>query len=117
MTQLDLKCAEAAKDLAQIEDVDEKLINSALGVLQEQGVYACFLYLRAQGKEHAKKVSQKLYEFLKDTVGLESNPDNVLKPVGGLSKDLDQLLFARELLLQVLMYARYHIKAKPGGSL
>lgn len=116
MTQLDLECAKAGERLARIDGVDEKLLNSALAVLQEQGLYACFLYLRAQGKEHGTKVSQKLYDFLKDTVGLESDSDDVLKQVGKLSKDLDQLLFARELLLRVLMYARYHHKLKSGGS-
>ena len=121
MIQLDLRCAQAGERLARIDGVDEKLLNSALAVLQEQGLYACFLYFRAQGKAHATNMSNKMYEFLRGipTLNLEQNQGNVLSGVAELAKDLDSLLFARELLLQALMYARYHFKVinpKSGGS-
>jgi hypothetical protein len=116
MIQLDLKCAQAGQELAQIPGVDEKLLNSALAVLQEQGLYACFLYLRAQGKE-AIEVSKQLFGFLRNipSLHLTPNDDQMLEAVAQLSEDLDRLLFAREVLLQALTYARYHLKAKGGG--
>lgn len=120
MTQLDLECAKAGERLARIDGVDEKLLNSALAVLQEQGVYACFLYLRAQGNDPGKEISYQLYQFLSDLPALNlekvSDKNGVLSHVTKLAENLDSLLFARELLLQVLMYARYHLKLKSGGS-
>jgi hypothetical protein len=118
MTQLDLKCAQAGETLAQIKGVDEKLLNSALAVLQEQGLYACFLYLCAQGKKPARELSRKLFEFLRTNLSLDVmvNDTQMLNAIARLSENLDDLLFARELLLQTLIYARYHLKAKGEGS-
>lgn len=118
MTQLDLKCAQAGETLAQIERVDEELLNSALAVLQEQGLYACFLYLRAQGKKPATELSNKLFEFLCTipSLNLKANDAQMPNAIAQLSENLDNLLFARELLLQALIYARYHLKAKGEGS-
>lgn len=116
MTNLDVKCAEAGMKLIQVGGSDERLLNNALGVLQEQGLYACFLYLKAQGNAHASSMSDKLYEFLCGipALNLEKKRDDRLNEVAKLSDNLDNLLFARELLLQVLTYARYHLKAKWG---
>jgi len=123
MTQLDLKCAQAGETLAQIKGVDEKLLNSALAVLQEQGLYACFLYLCAQGKKPAtenpaRELSRKLFEFLRANLSLDVtvNDTQMLNAIARLSENLDDLLFARELLLQTLIYARYHLKVKGEGS-
>ncbi|MGQ9561840.1 MAG: hypothetical protein ACUVWA_15220 [Candidatus Oleimicrobiaceae bacterium] len=117
-TQLDLKCAQTGEQLAKIENVDEKLLNSTLAVLQEQGLYACFLYLKARRERHTNEMVRKMYDFLHSipTLNLPQNQDNELSAVATLTENLDNLLFARELLLQVLTYARYHLKAKSGGG-
>lgn len=124
MTNLDVKCAEAGMKLAQIGGSGERLLNNALGVLQEQGLYACFLYLQAQEKENGKKVGQELYMFLRkeidpsleETADSKNGQDKMLAQIAKLAENLDTLLFARELLLQVLTYARYHLKLKSGGG-
>ncbi len=64
MQNLDMECAKCGRELAQLDKVDEKILASALSVLEEQGVYACFLFLNAQGKEAGRKVSNKLASFL-----------------------------------------------------
>jgi len=111
---LDAACAVLGHELgtsAKKPKETENSITKALGVLEEQGVYAMFLYLHAREKE---RFSKSLVRFLRsDDVNLLGNtqkhePFNDLQ---NLAKSLDDLLFARELLHQVLVYARYHAKA------
>lgn len=110
MKNLDLACAELGSKLGQYKD-DEKLLTDALGVIEEQGVYAFFLFLEARGKGPGKETSKVCANFL-HAQGLLQNGDGVLD---ALKKDvatkLDTLLFARDLLRQSLIYARYHAKA------
>jgi len=50
MENLDLACAKLGQDLAELKvdgkPVKEEVFTAALGVLEEQGPYACFLYLK-----------------------------------------------------------------------
>jgi hypothetical protein len=114
MENLDLKCAELGKQFADIKDVDENLLRDALSVLEEQGVYAFFLYLEARGKQPGKAISRACVEFLQKTPSgslLMLAPDDVWQALQRLGEDLDKLLFARDLLRQALVYGRYHVKA------
>jgi hypothetical protein len=114
MQNLDMECAGLGRKLAQLEKVDEKTLTSALGVLEEQGLYACFLFLNAQRKEAGRNVSAKLAEFLQQTPAgspLLGNRE-LFTALQALAGDLDKLLFARDLLRQALVYGRYHAKAK-----
>ena len=111
---LDLACAKAGKTIAEQPPKGLKnLITSALAVLEEQGVYALFLYLKAHGKDIGKTVSEKLHDFLKKTPQrsplLEDEVD-ILSALRKLGEDLDNLLLARDLLRQTLVYARYHAR-------
>jgi len=114
MQNLDMECAKLGRALAQPEEVDEKTLTSALSVLEEQGLYACFLFLNAQRKEAGRKVSAKLAEFLQQTPAgspLLGNGE-LFTALQALAGDLDKLLFARDLLRQALVYGRYHAKAR-----
>jgi len=93
MIALDTKCAEYGNNIANISDNNETIINKSLGVLQEDGVYAFFLYLESRGNKE-KKVTSKV------------------------TKNLDHLLFTKNMLERTLVYARYHAKAlgKPIAS-
>jgi hypothetical protein len=117
MENLDLRCAELGKTLAQ--KADEKLLTDALSVLEEQGVYAFFLYLKARGKEPGAKVSDECRDFLKETPKekplLGNAQNDVFSGLQTLAADLDGLLLARDLLRQGLVYGRYHAKAGGGG--
>lgn len=117
MENLDLCCAKFGRILSTINGVDEKLLQDSLSVLEEQGLYAFFLYLKAHGKEPGKKVMAKCDTFLRDNpvIGQKfrvSTKTDVFDAVLGLSQSVDDLILARELLIQALIYARYHSKAK-----
>lgn len=113
---LDLACAKAGKTIAERPSKElENLITNALAVLEEQGVYALFLFLRAQGKEIGRTVSDKLHDFLKKTPKqstLLGNDSEIFAALQRLGKNVDDLLLARDLLRQILVYARYHARLR-----
>lgn len=95
----------------------ENTATKALGVLQENGVYACFLYLFAKEKDNGKQLSQQMCQLLND-VGLGDAPahseevSGVLRFVNEhISQDIERLLLAKEVLEQMLTYVRYGAKA------
>lgn len=112
MENLDLKCAQVGEQIGTA--AEEKILTDALGVLEEQGVYAFFLYLKAKNI----KISNQCLEFLKQTpedsplIPANNNSKDIFAMLQDLAKDLDKLLFARDLLLQVFVYSRYHAKIK-----
>jgi hypothetical protein len=117
MENLDLACAGLGFELAGIRNVEDKLITSALSVLEEQGVYAFFLYLlKARRGQPGGQISASCHAFLKKHPAtkplLTGNQQDVLVHIHEkLADDLDGLLLARDLLRQGLIYARYHAKA------
>ncbi|SHK67910.1 hypothetical protein [Rhodothermus profundi] len=117
MTNLDIRCAELGREITQISGIEEKSVNAALAVLEEQGPYAMFLYLQARHSNVAGDMSSKTLNFLQ---GIFHNrlagANDILEAIKKLSEDLDDLLFARDLLRTALSYARYHLKAKGGGT-
>jgi len=94
----------------------ENHITKSLGVLQEDGVYAFFLYQASRGereKKGAEELRNTARALLKEA-GIEAfqNANDPLAAVReNLANDLDQLLLAKRLLEQALIYARYHAKA------
>jgi hypothetical protein len=106
----------------------ETLITKSLGVLQEDGVYAFFLYLVSRGKkerEGADVIKGLAAGLLKEAQipAFQSYLDPLEAVRGGndgksrgLADDLDHLLLAKRLLEQALIYARYHAKALGGRS-
>jgi hypothetical protein len=110
MENLDLKCAEVGRELAGI--ADEKAFTSALGVLEEQGPYACFLYLKAREGQNGGKIVEKSTGLLRDVFRNQAQSTDGLAYIKSLANDLDKLLFARDLLRQMFIYARYHAKEK-----
>ncbi len=90
-------------------------VTKSLGVLQEQGVYACVLYLLAN---KYRTVLLPLYDLLKELPAFHSSPDlpkdakDVLKFYSdNVCNDLDRLLLVKDLYEQTLIYARYGAKA------
>lgn len=117
MTNLDIQCAELGRELAGISGMEEKILSAALTVLEEQGPYAMFLYIKARHDKVAGCVSKKSLDFMKQIFNEQLNQANdILGATKQLAEDLDNLLFARDLLRTALAYARYYLKAKSGGS-
>lgn len=126
VTNLDYLAATRAQEIikrtsakASARDVDTT-VTKALGVLQENGVYACFLYLLAKEKDIGGIVVDEMLEVLK---GLGWNkpssltPDVVLRHISeNVTHDLERLLLAKEVLEQTLIYARYGAKARDAGE-
>ncbi len=127
---LDQLCAEYGYQMAkQVHDALKKQaenhLTKSLGVLQEDGVYAFFLYQASRGEREKKgaiELSRLAGELLSgvpiapfDTRpalnALEAVRGDAAKKIRGLADDLDNLLLAKRLLEQALIYARYHAKA------
>lgn len=123
---LDRLCAEYGYKIAEqvhsaLKKSAENHITKSLGVLQANGVYAFFLYQASRGKKEqpgAKKLITLAAELLneKEVALLEetSEPLEAIRKAGGLADNLDDLLLAKRLLEQALIYARYHAKALGG---
>ena len=105
----------------------ENLATKALGVLQENGVYAVLLYLysRSEKREQplAKSIRIQLLELtrllkLSPPTGTKESPidakaEQALKFLtDDICNDLDSLLLVKQLWEQTLIYARYGAKAR-----
>ncbi len=138
ITNLDKLAAEKSQEIVSlsenIKDVNkpiealERLVTKTLGVLQEQGVYAMMLFLYSRTSSEKKVAEQGILPVLINT--LQSLPDfnstqniprnnsdreEVLKFYAEkITSDLNLLLLIRNLYEQILIYTRYHAKAKGG---
>lgn len=99
----------------------ENLVTKTLGVLQENGVYACVLYLQSRSdkdKKISNSVMKNLFEMtelieIKSSVAPSTDKlDFVSK---NICRDLDTLFFTKQLWEQILLYARYGAKAAKDG--
>ena len=82
-------------------------IDKALGVLSNDGVYAYYVYVKS------KKIDDIFLNELKQITEFISESERKLNQYffKNLSQNLNQLLFFREILEKILIYARYHAKA------
>jgi len=122
MPNIDYLCAERGRAIGTQQGVEESLINHALGVLQENGVYAMFLFCASRGDAHrqpATHIGTQCTDLLSDEgVALlpqgttYDNRQDLFIRLGELAGNLSRLLFAKDLLERTLTYARYHAKAQ-----
>lgn len=94
----------------------ENHITKSLGVLQEDGVYAFFLYQASRGsreKPGADKLTEQASALLREAgiQAFQNGADSLAAVRDRLAGNLDELLLAKRLLEQALIYARYHTKA------
>ncbi len=120
MNNLDRLAAQHAQQIINCRKADdiENIVTKALGVLQENGVYACFLYLLAKEKDNGKVVVTEMLKLL-DGLGFgwgkpaDDQAETILKHISDkVTVDLERLLLAKETLEQMLIYARYGAKAR-----
>ncbi len=126
MMNLDLEAAKTAQGIIKETTYNksnevENLITKTLGILQENGVYACilFLYSRTSNSDEAvNKVTRKqligMTELLDKNKKYEGDDkaDGVLEFLTTICNDLDMLLLTKQLWEQTLTYARYGAKAR-----
>jgi len=102
-------------------------IDKALGVLANDGVYAYYVFCKSKDKPGREQqpfteifvtnVIKKIGNYIDIKCRKEDNRTNNSKRDANevffekLSEDLNNLLFFKELLERVLIYARYHAKA------
>lgn len=120
---LDQLCAEYgyrfAEEVSKADDFNAKkaevLITKALGVLQEQGLYAFVLFCKSRPsgeRAGAEKIEASAKKLLKE-LNLINDGDFLeeLRKDKGLLTQLDDLTFAIQVLEKSLIYARFHAKA------
>jgi len=96
----------------------DNTITKTLGVLQENGIYACFLYLLAKEGDNGRVVVDEMLSLLEGLGFGWNKPSNddveeILKHITEkVTMDLERLLLAKETLEQMLIYARYGAKAR-----
>jgi len=98
----------------------ENLINKTLGVLQDNGVYACLLYLYSCSERGDNDIGGiirinllDILEYLSKTPPKGAQSKDMLQYFGAeICNDLDALLFTKQLWEQTLVYARYGTKAR-----
>ncbi len=129
MKNLDLIAAEAAQTIItntrgpKASEVDN-LVTKALGVLQENGVYAVLLYLYSRTSGTDKVVAEKAREkllSLTSELGLSepvsTRASDALKFLtDNICNDLDRLLLVKQLWEQTLIYTRYGAKARSAAG-
>jgi len=105
-----------AEEFEQNPKEGQSLITKALAVLQQQGLYAFGLFCKTETKAYS--ILQKALELFKDEnlKFIHNSELDDLSQLIELSKELDDLIFAIEVLEKTLIYARYHAKAMVKGS-
>ena len=127
MLNLDYRCMEYGQKIGKISDSNlENNLRKALGVLQEDGVYAMFLWLEKNASDirkelveffnkEDKKTKVKLINyFLDSNKSFSQNFDEFCRNLQEVAIDIDKLLFMKKLLERTLTYALYHAKSKEG---
>jgi hypothetical protein len=128
MKNLDLIAARTAQGIIQATQGQEaasvdNLVTKALGVLQENGVYAAMLYLYSRtstDKSIAEQVRPRLVSLASE-LGLrppeQRDASTILKFLTDtICNDLDRLLLVKQLWEQTLIYARYGAKARSAAE-
>jgi len=100
----------------------DNTITKALGVLQENGIYACALFLKSRSGDEKNRADVLMDEILNLLEGLgfgwgmpsSNRARDVLQHISDrvTGGNLERLLLAKETLEQMLIYARYGAKAR-----
>ncbi len=118
MENLDYLCIKYGQQMAKDS---ENTIRNALGVLQEDGVYAMFLWLESKDRGIRKEIIPLLNEeeikkyLLNDLQKSDSQnfPEGFMEfceKLKDIAKDIDKLLLMKKILERTLTYALYHAK-------
>lgn len=124
MRNLDLLAAQTAQqiiaDTMRFKPAEvDNLATKALGVLQENGVYAVMLFLFSRsGKDAqiASPVRQQLLQLAAQELVNQPTPDDEAQALSFVASkicdNLDTLLLVKQVWEQTLIYIRYGAKAR-----
>jgi len=121
MINLDYLCAKTGQEIGG--ETDRSILQKALGVLHEDGIYAMFLWLEEkETKKEKYKVRKKLTCMLNedkirnhlfsDSSTFSEDFKEFCAKLIEVAKDIDKLLFLKKILERTLTYALYHAKIK-----
>jgi hypothetical protein len=99
------------------EKIDVNDLQKLLGVLSNDGVYAMWVYAKDKFKkdkdqQKVEKINESIRDLDNFVKGNKNNKGINNEYFQNLAQDLNKLLFMKELLEKVLIYAIYHAKAK-----
>ncbi len=106
INEVGFSIVESIKNKGKERTKYKNYIDKALGVLANDGVYAYWVYCKAN---EIDKVFINEIKKLKEFVNVNNKDDNEIF-FRKLSEDLHKLLFFKEILEKALIYARYHAK-------
>ena len=121
MENLDRLAAKTAQAIVNATSQPKELdilATKTLGVLQENGVYACTLFLSSRTNKDEKQLAEVIQEKLFNLCSplLSTSPegkDKYLEFVANtIASDLDTLLLVKQVWEQTLIYVRYGAKAR-----
>ncbi len=119
MDNLDYLAAKYAQEVIKASLHEEKskvenAVTKTLGVLQECGVYACFVFALSKKEQPYEYIICQMQNLLKKLLPeLEAEKEITLEIISEkITKDLQKTLLAKEVLEQMLIYARYGAKAR-----
>ncbi len=107
---LESKIIEISYKLVSEKILKETEINKLLGILSSNGVYAMWVWAKAQKDIDEKKLFEKLQPIM-DFIKKKENGEDYESYFQNISQDIHKLLFLKQLLEKTLIYARYHAKA------
>lgn len=119
MINLDYLCAKTGQEIG--EKVDKSVLQKALGVLREDGIYAMFLWLENRDEDKDKDTRKNLIALLNENEikkYLSQNSDfpedfkQFCEKLREVAQDIDKLFFMKKILERTLTYALYHAKVK-----
>jgi len=125
---LDLTCAhygfkmmDKVKEVFGDKSKVENHLQKSLGILQEDGVFAFFIYQGAKGNKAGETLTCQSIELLKEVnimkdVTCEGDMIQKLNKIReALNREdrLDRLILAKKVLSRALTYAWYHARALP----
>ena len=99
------KIVKAIKQKGKDKTKYKNFIDKTLGVLANDGVYAYWVYCKAN------KISDVFINELEELQKIINDEEDNEKFFSNLSNKPNQLLFFKEMLEKALIYARYHAKA------
>ncbi len=117
---------EMVQEMIKDENNKERFLNiieKALGVLANNGVYAYYVYCKSLVKKENRDNLEQDQIFKTYVANVVKKFQGYVKPnftgnydvfFSNLSEDIHDLLFFKDMLEQILTYARYH--AKPYGG-
>ena len=116
MTNIDYLCIKTGQEIGKVTDKND--LQKSLGVLQEDGVYAMFLWLEKKDKN--SNIRKKFVELFKEKrlepyfgahFKLESDYFlSFCNAITEITEDIDKLLFMKKIIERTLTYAYYHAR-------